>query len=445
MRGLIDGKYRITRALGRGGMAEVFAAEHVTLGTSFALKFAQPEVASDPELSKRFLNEARTAARIKSEHVARVTDLGTFDGRPYMVMELLEGEDLETLASRYQRLPIAEAVDYVVQALAGLHEVHSVGIVHRDLKPSNLFIHRPNGKLPIVKLVDFGVSKAHFGTSSKITTTGNVLGSPAYMSPEQLRSAKHVDARADIWSCGIILYELLTGTMPFHGENVGAVFAAILETEVAPPADVPAALADVILRCLRKSADERWPSALDLAIALASFASEDGRNVVASMVGPISARPSRVSMPEIRYVERRAAIVETISTAPPATNTVPPFDDSMATRSGRMRRRIFAVATGLAIAGILSGAAVWRYRTASAPAALQSAVVTPPSVIPTAVTATETATATAMAAATAPATAPAAVSASASAAASASASVAAPAPVRKKTKPRDDDAVFGRH
>lgn len=436
MRGiLVDGKYRIARALGRGGMAEVFEAEHVVLGSSFALKFAHADVAANPELSQRFLNEARAAARVKSEFVARVTDLGTHGGRPYMVMELLTGEDLEQLAQRCRRLPVAEAVDYLIQALAGLQEVHAVGIVHRDLKPSNLFVHAPPGRLPIVKLVDFGVSKSSFSAQSKITTAGSMLGSPAYMSPEQLRSARDVDARADIWSCGVILYELLTGEMPFFGENVGAVFAAILETEVAPPSSrssgLPPGLDAVILRCLQRNADERWPSALELASALAPYASDQGRTIALAMGG----RPSLRSLPEIRSVVSRyatprpPAIVETISSVPPAAGSVPPRHlDSMATTSGRVRRRIFTIATGLALVSVLAGAAVWKLRPSAAPAISASPSQS------VAVTIQEPASASASAAASA------AASASVAASASAAASV-----ISKPKKRKEADPIFGRH
>ena len=423
---LVDGKYRIHRALGRGGMAEVFEAEHVVLGSSFALKFAHVDVAANPELRERFLNEARAAARIKSEFVARVTDLGTHGSRPYMVMELLTGEDLEQLAQRCRRLPVVEAVDYLIQALAGLQEVHAVGIVHRDLKPSNLFLHSASGKIPIVKLVDFGVSKSSFSAQSKITTAGSMLGSPAYMSPEQLRSARDVDARTDIWSCGVILYELLTGEMPFFGENVGAVFAAILETDVAPPSSrsngLPPDLDAVILRCLQRNADERWPNALELATALAPYASDHGRTIALSMNG----RPSLRSLPEIRYATPRPpAIVETISSVPPAAGSIPPRNlDSMATSSGRLRRRIFTIATVLALVSMLGGAAVWKWRTPAAPAISASPSQS------VAVTILEPATASASATATATATATASASASASA---------------KPKKRKEADPIFSRH
>jgi serine/threonine-protein kinase len=276
---LIAGKYRIERKLGAGGMGAVYAAKHEALGVRVAIKVVLPAIAKDGQVVARFLQEARAAARIEGEHIARVTDVGTLEsGAPYMVMELLEGEDLGELVEKDGALEPSRAVRYVTQALSGLSEAHALGVVHRDLKPSNLFVVRRPGKPDRVKVLDFGISKTNFEQAGdQITATGSLLGSPAYMSPEQLRSSKSVDVRADIWSVGVILYEVLTGKLPFHGDNVGAVFAAILENEPVPPralrGALPQGLSDVVLRCLRRKPEERFQTVEELAAALAPFAS----------------------------------------------------------------------------------------------------------------------------------------------------------------------------
>src|SRR6478735_5774588 len=231
---LLAGKYRIERVLGQGGMGVVVAAVHEALDERVALKFLLPEALSNKEAVARFTREARAAVKIRSEYVARVSDVGTLDsGSPYMVMEYLQGSDLSQYLERVGPLPFEEAIEYVLQCCEALAEAHSLGIVHRDLKPANLFrIIRPDGT-PAVKLLDFGISKLTAADQS-MTQTSSMMGSPLYMAPEQMTSAKHVDARADIWAVGIILHELLTGRAPFGGDTVPELCAKIL-TELPPP------------------------------------------------------------------------------------------------------------------------------------------------------------------------------------------------------------------
>ena len=274
---VLTGKYQIERVIGMGGMGVVLAAQHVALGQRVAVKMLLPHVAKLPEAAKRFLREARASTNLRSEHVARVLDVGTQDsGAPYMVMEYLEGRDLHDLASSQSRLPIAASVDYVLQAAEALAEAHALGIVHRDLKPANLFLTTHADGSPLVKVLDFGISKANLPGESGITATDAVLGSPGYMSPEQIRSAKHVDQRADIWGIGVSLYELLTGQPPFDGASVAAVSVQIvLETpklahELRP--DVPEGLSRVVARCLEKDPAKRYPNMAELAAALQPFA-----------------------------------------------------------------------------------------------------------------------------------------------------------------------------
>jgi serine/threonine-protein kinase len=277
-----EAKYRIVRAVGRGGMGIVYEAAHAQLGTRIALKVMLPELATAPDGVSRFLREARAAARLDSEHVARVTDVGTLaSGAPYLAMEFLEGVDLARTLRDRGALPVAEAVDLVLQALEGLAHAHAQGIVHRDLKPANLFVARRRDGSACVKVLDFGISKANAALDAPpdpLTKTDALLGSPHYMSPEQLRSSKSADARSDIWSMGVVLYQLVTDSLPFGGETIGELLFAIVE-QPAPSArekrkDVPARLDAIIARCLIRDVRARWANVGDLALALAPYGTE---------------------------------------------------------------------------------------------------------------------------------------------------------------------------
>jgi serine/threonine-protein kinase len=272
---ILDGKYRVERVLGVGGMGVVVAATHVQLQTRVALKFLLPTVLGHPQVVQRFAREARAAVQIQSEHVARVIDVGTLPtGSPYMVMEYLEGGDLsETVAKG--PMPVAKAVGYLLEACEAIAEAHALGIVHRDLKPANLFLARRAGRDPIVKVLDFGISKSNEVGTSGITQTSNVLGSPQYMSPEQMMSSKDVDVRADIWALGVILYELLVGAPPFVAETMAEIVFMVTQRD-APPLlarrpDLPAALGAVIARTLSRNPAGRYADVAELAAALASF------------------------------------------------------------------------------------------------------------------------------------------------------------------------------
>jgi serine/threonine protein kinase len=279
---LLAGKYRVEGVLGQGGMGVVYAAQHELLAQRVAVKVLLAEGAQRADASLRFLQEARAAARVQHENIARVSDVGTLEnGMPYMVMEFLEGHDLSQLLQGIGPLEVGVAVDYVLQALEAVAQAHALGIVHRDLKPANLFLAKKLDGNSIVKVLDFGISKTtdplHAGAQ---TSTQSLLGSPYYMSPEQLRSSKNVDRRADLWSVGIILYELLTGVLPFQAETLGGLFAAILEQEPAPMSsirkDVPPGLDAVVSRCLSRRADDRFADAAELAWALSPYATPAG-------------------------------------------------------------------------------------------------------------------------------------------------------------------------
>lgn len=283
---VLAGKYRVERVLGAGGMGVVVQATHLDLDERVALKFLLPEALRVPEATARFVREARAAVKIKSEHVARVIDVGRLENdAPYMVMEFLEGSDLSALIERGP-VPVEDAVDYVIQACDAIAEAHAAGIVHRDLKPSNLFLSRRTDGSSLIKVLDFGISKVAAADLSDagLTQTSALLGSPYYMSPEQTRSPRGVDHRSDVWSLGVILYELLAGAPPFVGEALPDVLAAILREPPQPLRDkrpeVPEELEQVILRALVKERESRYQSVGELAAALAPFAPRRSRHLV---------------------------------------------------------------------------------------------------------------------------------------------------------------------
>lgn len=277
----------------------VVQATHVHLDERVALKFLLPEALANAEAVRRFEREARAAVKIKSEHVARVIDVGTLEtGSPYMVMEYLSGIDLAQYIERGGTLAVSEAVDYVVQAMEAIAEAHSLGIVHRDLKPANLFrIVRSDGT-PSIKVLDFGISKV--GGDHSMTQTSSMMGSPYYMSPEQMMSSKSVDARTDIWSLGIILYELLAGKVPFDGEAIPEIVAKVLQNPVPPidtRVDIPSGFQRVLEKALAKERADRFADVAGFAAALAPFASPEARASV-QRVSRILGVAAEVTLPD---------------------------------------------------------------------------------------------------------------------------------------------------
>lgn len=295
---VIAGKFRVERQLGKGGMGVVVAATHVAFGDKVAIKLLLPKAAADAGIVERFIREGRAARSIRSEHVVQVTDVDTLDsGAPYMVMEHLDGIDLSRRLRRDGQLGIDETVELMLQACEALAEAHALGIVHRDLKPGNLFLTTRRDGSTALKVLDFGISKGvgqgDPSLDGELTSAEVTMGSPPYSSPEQLRSARSVDARADLWSLGIILYQCFAGKRPFVANDFPTLCARIL-TEAPPPlrrlrSDVPPGLAAAVLRCLEKDPEHRFQNVGELAVALHPFASKRGRMSVERILRVLAA------------------------------------------------------------------------------------------------------------------------------------------------------------
>ncbi len=349
---IVAGKYKLERVIGAGGMGFVFAARHLQLGELAAFKFLHPKIASDTQAVERFLREARATSRIKSDHVVRILDASTGEGGapPYILMEYLEGQDLGHILHDQGKLPIEEAVDYVLQACEGLAEAHQLGIVHRDIKPSNLLLGTLSDGTAHVKILDFGISKALLPdvieSTPNLTDTQAVFGSPAYMSPEQVRSAKKVDHRTDVWALGVVLFELLTRATPFQGETTAGVLAAVAADaptklrELRPEA--PEELEQVIEQALVKNKDARVQSVVEMARLLEPFASAQG-HASAATVARLGARMS--SLPA-------SAPAPPSSTGPHVgTTAFGATERSVATTGpGARKRAPFALVVGVAAA-----------------------------------------------------------------------------------------------
>jgi eukaryotic-like serine/threonine-protein kinase len=353
---VLAGKYRIDKVLGVGGMGVVVAAHHIQLDEKVAIKFLLPQALASKETVARFAREARAAVKIKSEHVARVSDVGTLDnGAPYMVMEYLQGGDLSEWLKQRGAMPIDLAVEFVLQACEAIAEAHALGIVHRDLKPSNLFATRRADGSNTVKVLDFGISKTGKDTAGmQMTATSSVMGSPLYMSPEQLQSSKDVDARSDIWSIGIILHELLTGDSPFQAETMPQLVVGIMSSPPPPlrnkRPEAPRGLELVILKCLDKDRGKRYQTIGDLAVALLEFAP----------------KRSKISVERITGVMREAGLSSSTLAVPSSSNSEGPESTGSKASWGRTdtgipmsgsKKPIFiglgAVVVALLVAGVV--------------------------------------------------------------------------------------------
>jgi predicted Ser/Thr protein kinase len=361
----IAGKYVVETLLGQGGMGAVFTARQQQLNRHVAIKFLLPIANDSAGGQARFEREAQAAAALQSEHVPRVYDFGHLEtGEPYIVMELLKGEDLAKLLERRGRLSASEVVGIILQACDAIAEAHALGIVHRDLKPANLFLAERPGRTNLLKVLDFGISKAQVGSGVSLTLSASLVGSPLYMSPEQVREARTVDGRADVWALGVTAYQLLTGTTPFAAPAIGEICAKILMENPVPPrsrwSEVPVQLDAVVMRCLRKEPSERYSSVRDLVQAL-----EDAEKELAT--DPFTTKPA-AGVPETAtaalgvggttatiFGENHPAVDTGVS----AAGTVPPH----APRAGtaRVRKSItLGVAVGCGLSALALSFFVWR-------------------------------------------------------------------------------------
>jgi len=345
---ILGGKYQAERILGQGGMGLVIAARHLNLDQRVAIKLLNQEHLGQPLIVERFLREARASVRLRSEHVARVLDAGRFeDGTPYLVMEYLEGRDLAAELSEVHHLPVAAAVDFVLQVCEAVAEAHHAGIIHRDLKPANMFVTRDADGAPMIKVLDFGISKVTDDASSDLTHTKMVMGSPPYMSPEQLRMSRGVDPRSDVWSLGVVLYELVSGRRPFVGETLTDL---VLRISTDPPeplaANAPPGLEAAIARCLAKAPADRYANMAELAAAVAPFAGPRG-------------------LGRAQRIRRRAPTGTPIESGPPAAGADARTTLSGATGTldpGAPRSRaamIGGAAIVAAVIAVIAVAAVW--------------------------------------------------------------------------------------
>ena len=313
---ILGGKYQVEGILGQGGMGVVVAARHIELDQKVAIKCLLAHAQSVPEIVERFTREARAAAKIHGEHVARVIDVGRFDdGTPFMVMEHLRGHDLADELANKGPLPVVDAVRYILETCEALAQAHVARIVHRDLKPSKLFLAETPGRRPVVKVLDFGISKVIDPSGGALTKTASIMGTPYYMSPEQLQSSKTVDGRSDIWALGIILYELLVGRPPFVAETAPEIVAQVLQNQPEPITtyrqDVPQGILDAVARCLRSKAPERFANVADFSAAVVPFAAPEDRGsalAIARVLG-VTTTP----MPSSHDMSQAATHAPTIS------------------------------------------------------------------------------------------------------------------------------------
>lgn len=342
----LDGKYRFERHVASSAMAVVVIARHLELDEKVAVKFLSPDALRSNAAVSRFRREARAAAKIKNQHVVRIIDVSTTEsGIPYMVMEFLDGQDLERLIAKYpgRQAPIGDAIDFILQASEAVIEGHALGIVHRDLKPANLFCVDRGDGYPMIKVLDFGISKFTTAPSGDVERTDQheILGSPRYMSPEQITSAWSVDQRSDVWSLGVILYEAIAGVPPFKEDIIPELWRKIrLEdppalTELRP--DCPEELSEVIFKCLEKDPAKRYGDLSALARDLAPFALDRSRGSIA----------------RIRWTVDSS---NDVSTRPSTYSDS--YDRPLTSRTKRRRQRWLYTGIAAAVVGLMVGVAI---------------------------------------------------------------------------------------
>ncbi len=435
---VLAGKYRIDRQIGEGGMGMVVAAHHLELDEPVAIKFLLPQALGNADAVMRFAREARASVKIKSEHVARTLDVGKLEnGAPYIVMEYLHGSDLSARLRKSGPLDIVQAVDFTLQACQALADAHAIGIVHRDIKPSNLFVIRKTDGHESVKVLDFGISKvtglAGAGTDMGMTRTQTIMGSPLYMSPEQMASSRDAGASSDIWALGVTLHELLTGRAPFEAESITELCSKVL-TQSSPRlregrSDIPEGLQAIIDKCLEKDPAKRYLNMAELAIALMPFGTKRGRiagegavrvlQTAGVSTGPLVLPPSSTSMAPSPLI------------AQVSTGTVAPWSQ---TQPGGKRRTGLLI--GAAAVALFIGAAVVAVVVMMRKPVPQTSAAAASLTVPASAAAVASQTAPAVSESPPIALAPAAASASGPAAVSASApeTINKPVPIRKDNK-----------
>lgn len=352
-------RFVVDRVLGRGGMGVVFAARHLELDELVAVKVMLPEIAANAETAARFFREARASVRIKSDYVVRILDVARLhDDTPYMVMEYLDGVDLDTLIDQRGPVPLPIAARYIIEAADAIAAAHAIGIVHRDLKPQNLFLARHGDDSQRIKVLDFGISKLSAPLShldASLTQTSSVMGSPLYMSPEQMQSAKTVDQRSDIWSLGCVLFELVTGRPPFNAPTIPELCAAVFtgSTPVASRVrpDLPKSFNAVVARCLEKSPELRYATVAQLARDLLPFAPEADA-LVAGINRRRSSMPPPSNTPIANFAPTRSAVAVTAGSWEQPTGL-------HEHRKLPARRRLVGISLALAV---VAGAFLWSHR-----------------------------------------------------------------------------------
>lgn len=364
---VLAGKYKVDRIIGAGGMGMVVQATHIALQDRVALKFLLPEFVGNESLCARFLREAQAAVRIKSPHVARVVDVGTLEsGAPYMVMEYLEGHDLGNEVERHGPYNVEQCALWMLQACEALAAAHAAGVVHRDIKSANLFVtHGPDGS-SIIKVLDFGISKVSNTTGvSSLTRTHTAMGSPMYMSPEQMRSARDVDARADIWSLGVVMFEVLTGKLPFVAESMPQLVALVLESPApsirAERPDLPERMNAIVTKCLQKSLADRYQTIAELAADLAGFAGSQGIESAKRTARILAGGSTPENAPISEIARNSTAPVQPVTSPDQPSKTSTSFGRTDPTTGASSRTALYA-ALGGGIAVIALGAAWLAFR-----------------------------------------------------------------------------------
>ena len=361
---LIAGKYRIEKLIARGGMGVLYRAWQPLIARNVAIKIVRPELMTRTDAPARFLREARVLAQLRTEHVCKVLDAGALDdGLPYMVLEYLEGDDLRNVLNATGRFEIPRAVDLVLQVTQALAEAHALGIVHRDVKPENLFLLHDVSGMERIKLLDFGICQTA-SNAARIRMPQQAddygLGSPHYMAPEQISAPHAFDPRLDIWSLGVVLYELISGDPPFDGADVTAICAQVLGREPASlrevRADLPRGLEHVVARCLSKSPQDRYADVAELALALAPYGSAAARESSARVGLTLHARPVSAA-PVAPPQETRDGPALEVASAPSLPNNVVPISRTRRKRK-TVAKRMSAVLVASAVIGTVAGTQV---------------------------------------------------------------------------------------